>query len=141
MFCHNCGQQIDDDAGFCPFCGAKSERAYADKSTGGGQPTYGYGQPNGYDANGQPQQYNYNNYGYGAEKPANGLAIAGFVCSFFFALVGLILSIVGLNKSRELQGSGRGLAIAGIVLSIVSMVLAAIMIIVFATTDFYYYYF
>ncbi|HIW03937.1 MAG TPA: DUF4190 domain-containing protein [Firmicutes bacterium] len=100
-----------------------------------GQPSYGYGQPGGY-----PQQYRYDNYGYGASKPANGLAIAGFVCSFFVALVGLILSIVGLNKSKELQGSGKGLAIAGIALSAAWMVFAVIIVIVYFTTDLYYYY-
>lgn len=54
----------------------------------------------------------------------NGLAIAGFVCSFFIAILGLILSIVGLVKINQTKEKGRGLAIAGIVISVVSMVFA-----------------
>lgn len=52
------------------------------------------------------------------EHRTNGLAIAGFVLSFFIPLVGLILSIVGLVKVKVYH-SGKGLAIAGIVLSVV----------------------
>lgn len=47
----------------------------------------------------------------------NGMAIAGFICSFFFPLLGLIFSIIGVNKSKELNGKGHGLAVAGIILS------------------------
>ena len=61
------------------------------------------------------------------EKQSNGMAVAGFILSFFFALLGLIFSIIGLNKSKT-TNSGRGLSIAGIIISIISMVLAAIMI-------------
>ena len=52
------------------------------------------------------------------------MALAGFICSFFIAIVGLILSIIGYRNSKELNGEGRGLAIAGIIISIVSMVLS-----------------
>ena len=57
----------------------------------------------------------------GSGSKTNGMAIAGFVLAFFFSLLGLIFSVIGLRKSDEC-GSGRGLAIAGIVLSIVGMV-------------------
>ena len=50
------------------------------------------------------------------EKKTNTLAILGFVFSFFIAIVGLVLSIIGLNKSKE-TGSGKGLSIAGIVIA------------------------
>ena len=61
---------------------------------------------------------------------SNGLAIAGFVLSLLgFNLIALILSIVGLNKAKKLGGTGKGFAIAGIIISAVSMV---IFIIVFA---------
>lgn len=53
--------------------------------------------------------------------PVNGLAVAGFVTSFFCHVIGLVLSAVALSQikeSRETQG-GRGLAIAGLVISIV----------------------
>ncbi|HVK71895.1 MAG TPA: DUF4190 domain-containing protein [Kofleriaceae bacterium] len=62
-------------------------------------------------------------------RTTSGLAIAGFVCSFLCGLLGLILSIVALSeikKSDRLLG-GEGLAIAGIVISLASMVLAIVL--------------
>lgn len=47
------------------------------------------------------------------------LAIAGFVCSFFCGLVGLILSVMGRNECKRSGGTvgGEGLALAGIIIS------------------------
>lgn len=52
----------------------------------------------------------------------NSMAIAGFVCSFFIAILGLIFSILGLVKINQTKEKGRGLAIAGIVISVLSMI-------------------
>ena len=53
----------------------------------------------------------------------NGLAIAGFVCSLcgfvtcgLTSFIGLILSIVGLAKSKDYNENGKGLSIAGIII-------------------------
>ena len=62
------------------------------------------------------------------EKKTNTLAILGFVFSFFIAIVGLVLSILGLNKSKE-TGSGKGFSIAGIIISSVSIVISIIIMI------------
>ena len=58
----------------------------------------------------------------------SGLAIAGFVCSFFCGLLGLILSILGRNECNRSGGTvgGGGLALAGIIISSVTLVLAAL---------------
>lgn len=50
---------------------------------------------------------------------SNGMAIAGFVCSLlpFTVLFGLIFSIIGLSKASEQNGQGRGLAMAGVIIS------------------------
>ena len=67
----------------------------------------------------------------------NGLAIAGFVVglvSIFLnfycitGIVGLILSIVGFKKSKETE-KGKGLAIAGIICSIIGIVVGIVDII------------
>lgn len=52
----------------------------------------------------------------------NTMALVGFIFSFFSSVIGLILSIVGLvnSKKPEYNGDGRGLAIAGIILSCIS---------------------
>ena len=51
------------------------------------------------------------------------MAIAGFVLSFFCGLLGLIFSVMGYNECKRSGGlvSGEGLAIAGIVLSVLGM--------------------
>jgi len=61
---------------------------------------------------------------YGAPPVAtrtSGMAIAGFVLSFFCALLGLIFSIIGYNEVKRSNGmvGGGGLALAGIIISIV----------------------
>lgn len=65
------------------------------------------------------------------EKKNNGLAIAGFVVSLvslfinfagIVGLVGTILSGVGLEKSKNLEGKGKGLAIAGLIIGIIGVV-------------------
>ncbi|MGI5206683.1 DUF4190 domain-containing protein [Spirillospora sp. CA-108201] len=63
-------------------------------------------------------------YGSGAEK-TNGLAIAAFVTGLLgcFGVVGLILGAVSLSQIAKKGGKGRGLAIAGIVLSCLWIVL------------------
>ena len=53
------------------------------------------------------------------KNETNVLAIVGFIFSFFFAVVGLICSILGYRKAAELGGSGKGLSIAGIIISAV----------------------
>lgn len=85
------------------------------------QPAYGQqpGQPYGLPPQG-PQGYN----GYPPENQSwNACAIVGFIFSFFIALVGLIVSIVGLSQIKKRGGKGKGLAIAGIVISIINMLL------------------
>lgn len=69
-------------------------------------------------------------------KPRSGFAIAALVlgivaaatsfmpiinnASFFIALIGLILAIVAIARIRKGKNSGKGLAVAGLVLSIVA---------------------
>jgi len=55
------------------------------------------------------------------QKPTNSMSIAGFVCSFFVNILGLIFSIIGLNQIKTSEEKGRGLAIAGIVISSISI--------------------
>ena len=80
-----------------------------------------------------------------ASGQSNGLAIAGMVLGissivlFFLswiatmiAIVGLILSLVGLNKAKQLGGLGRGMAIAGVVTSSLGIVASVVTLIVVA---------
>ena len=129
MFCPNCGNQVGDNDNVCSKCGAPLEKS---GQPGAQQtpPSNNYGNP--YDnTNGGYNNYNNGNYNYNRApvSQTNGYAIAGFVLSFFIWILGLIFSVMGYNRSKLLGGSGRGLAIAGIVISIVSVVMYFIIII------------
>ena len=53
----------------------------------------------------------------------NTMALVGFVMSFFNGLVGLILSIIGMSQIKKTGEPGKGYALAGIIISSVSMLL------------------
>lgn len=67
-----------------------------------------------------------------SENKTNILAILGFIFSFLFSLVGLILSILGLKKSKEIN-SGKRLSIAGIIISTCEIILSILLIFLFAS--------
>ena len=100
MYCHNCGSEIDDNAVICPRCGVATANMEQTK---------------------QPQA---------AKSETNSMAVVGFILSFFVAIAGLIVSIIGLRKAPEYGGNGKGLAIAGIIISAASMALAFLLVII-----------
>lgn len=115
-------------------------------------PDYGQMQPNPYAAQEQPPQaFDYSQQGqqpYGGQIPPqippqepmagygapqnndkwNGLVIAGFVCAFLVPIVGLILSIIGMVQINKNGGKSKGMAIAGIIVSVVVMVLNGLLV-------------
>ena len=102
MFCKNCGKEINDNAVICPNCGI------------------------------QVKEFNSETAATGGVKRINGLGIAAFVVSLLSLWLGMyfmIASLVGLGLSigamviRNKYNSCNGLAIAGLVLSIVSTVI------------------
>lgn len=52
----------------------------------------------------------------------NTISIVGFILSFIIPVVGLILSIIGLSKSKELNNKGKGLSISGIIISSIMLI-------------------
>lgn len=64
-----------------------------------------------------------------AENPGKGLAIVGLVLSFlpFLQLVGLIVSIIAKGKSKK-AGFKNGFATAGIIISILGLVITGAVI-------------
>lgn len=114
MNCPTCGAQNLPNAAFCSQC---STNLMAPPGMApGGMP--GPGMPGA--PMGMPGMY-------GAPPVAtrtSGMAIAGFVLSFFCGLLGLIFSIIGHNEVKRSNGmvGGGGLALAGIIISIISLV-------------------
>lgn len=75
-----------------------------------GQPPAGWGQPGQY---GAPQQ----------ATGTNGMAIASLVCAFFCSPLGIIFGFIARSQIKRTGQNGDGLALAGIILSIVLLVL------------------
>ena len=64
----------------------------------------------------------------------NGFAIAGLACSFFSPLLGWIFGGIGLNRANRMNGSGRGMSIAAIVIASIMFVIS--MVISFALASY-----
>jgi len=108
----------------------------------GGEPRYGAPQAPQYGAPGTPGQYGApqapqygGTPGYTApQDPGKTMGIVGLVLSFLgcLSIVGLILSIVALNKSKK-AGYKNGVALAGIIVGAVVLVLTIVGSILFFT--------
>ena len=106
MYCQFCGNKLEDNpnATYCPVCGNKVKGTPAVTTT-----------QSSYRITAQyPQESNPN--------PALKSAIIGFVFSFAFSLVGLIISAIALKKYKlQKNQNARGLAVAGLTISIISV--------------------
>ena len=76
---------------------------------------------------------------------SNVFAILGFIFAFVASPLGLVFSIIGLSKAKKMGGKQKGLAIAGLIISIISLVITIIYITVIAgaiggAIDLYDYY-
>jgi hypothetical protein len=109
-----------------------------------GTPYGGYQQPYQYPTTPPPGPYGYGPppppyHGYGQPRAGNGKAVAGLVLGilsilffwlFFFdgifVILGLIFSILGISESKLPGAGGRGMAVAGLVCTIIGAILATI---------------
>ncbi len=66
-----------------------------------------------------------------AEKKTNTLAIVGFVLAFLIPIAGLICSIIARKQVAERDEGGAGLALAGLIISIVETCFLVIYIIIY----------
>ena len=87
MFCTNCGKEINNQAVICPHCGVPTQNCNL------------------------TQVYTRQN------NDKNGIAIAGFVCSFFIPLLGWIFGGIGLSRANKRNGKFKGFAISAIIIS------------------------
>ncbi len=145
MFCPNCGSQNPDNAVSCATCGAQfapaqpAQPVYQQPA----QPTYQQPvQQPVYQQPGYPQQPVY------AAKPSvpgKGLGIASMVVgivslalfctgwvAIICAIVGVALGGIGLYKAKQ-AGMKNGMAVAGLVCSVIALAILLAYIIFFAS--------
>ena len=123
MFCRKCGKELTEDMGFCVNCGLAVPVVKPKDEPKQDLPKVQYCKNCGkkIDINAticmycatwvkeesKPQ----------AEKKTNGMAIAGFVCSFIIPLLGWIFGGIGLAKANKLEGKGMGFSIAALIIA------------------------
>ena len=119
QYCPACGSQIDGDSKFCTTCGYSLEVQNNNQGVNNNAPQ------NNYDIN-----QNFTTAA-GVKQYTNGMAITGLVisivslifCCGSISVVGLVFSIIGLNKAKQNNGIGKGLAIAGLIVNIIGILL------------------
>lgn len=117
-FCPNCGAEIKTDTKYCPSCGSVIGETNTTNAT----------------------NTNVNNSN---QNQTNGMAVAGFVislvslflCCGAFWWLSLIFSIIGLANAKKYNDNGKGLAIAGIVISCIILVILVLLIFTGAITS------
>ena len=115
--CDKCGSEVDGSAKFCPNCGAKIEATEKAERVEVVETVV----------------RNNNTINTTTEAGYNALAIIGFILAFIpkIWIVSLIISIVALVQISKTKEKGKGLAIAGIVISS-SIMLIALCVLLFA---------
>lgn len=126
MYCKNCGKELKEDDAFCSSCGtavngSSNNDENASQKTANYYTNQIYNEPN----------RNTNKSGF------NTFSIVGFVLAFFSGILGLIFSILGYNQAKR-EGTPTGLALAGIIISIITIILAIVLVIVFMNALYYY---
>ena len=102
MHCIHCGAEIDDKAVICVYCGSQVA------------PAAGMGTANPVGMKSEE------------EKKQNNLTTAAIICAVIVPVVGLILGFVALSKSKELNGAGKNLALAAVIVAAVRLALEVI---------------
>ncbi len=102
-------------------------------------PPYGqpYGQPSAPGAPGVPGQPAYAAPAYGSpmpgqSEPGKGMAITALILSFICCLdvVGIILAVVVLVQSRDGRNRGKGLAIAAIIIGVITLIATVVLVVI-----------
>ena len=99
---------------------------YGQQPGGSGQQPGGYGQPGQYPPPGYGQQP-FGQPPHGQAQGTNGLAIASLVSAFFCSPLGIILGFIAKGQIKKTGQSGNGLATAGIVIGVISILLGILL--------------
>lgn len=130
-FCSSCGKELEENANTCNNCGKPVQNENANNTA-----------PN-------PSTVQVTQTVV-TQRKSNGMAVAGFVISLVSLLccgglsfLGLVFSIIGLVNAKNCDGDGKGLAIAGIIISslfvIIFIILMALGVLASAYESVMYY--
>lgn len=156
-FCLKCGASYEEGTRFCEHCGAPIGNAEPEVRPEPVADTYGSmdykSEDQSYSRRDQSfgandySQYNNDPYspmidnGFKPKAATNGMCLAGFIVSLVNLIlcgivspISLILSIIGLASASKNGQAGKGLAIAGIVISSIFVVIGIISIIIIIAT-------
>jgi peptidyl-prolyl cis-trans isomerase B (cyclophilin B) len=97
-------------------------------------PPYGAYQPPPYGGyppppGGYSTEYYGHSAGYPQQRPTNALAIVSLVCAFVFAPLGILFGHMSLSQIKKTGEEGRGLAIAGLIISYLVMALTILVVV------------
>ena len=116
-FCTQCGSPLEEGSAVCPNCGNKIKSVEEEVVYSNPEPVN--------------QNVSYDN---GTPKKNNTFALVGFIislvnilCCGTFSIFGLVFSIIGLVESKKQNGNGKGMAIAGIIISAIFIVLSILL--------------
>ncbi len=122
MYCKNCGRELPDGLDMCPYCGADryNNKVYEDKKV-------------------KKNKQKKVKYVAPRKKGSALYSILGFVFSLcgisIFPLVGsiigFVLSCIGISESRKTNANCGGLGIAGLIISLISIIIYAAIITLF----------
>ena len=129
--CPNCQKEIDKDAKFCKECGEEIKKGKEDKTEAKENNIKSEKEDEGIVVEEIKKEEQNNSSKQGVIQKSPPISIVGFICSLcgiitcgISAIVGLILSIIGFEKSKN-KGYKDGLALAGIIISIILILLFA----------------
>lgn len=109
-FCESCNKKFTENMVNCPHCNATLKEKTSEQNI--------------MSSNIQSEQKPVTN-------ESNGLAIAGLVLSVIgFSVIGLILSCLGYSLSKKRNDNGKSLALAGIIISSISIAISVIVVFV-----------
>jgi hypothetical protein len=125
-FCTNCGAEVSEGFAFCEKCGNPVDGSVKAPAKAAAAPAQAAPQV-------QPVQ---------PGQKRNGLALAGFILSLVnvfccfggLNLFALIFSIIGLVKAKDYNGDRKGLALAGLIITIIAMIASVVFYIVLIAT-------
>lgn len=114
MYCLKCKNEVGSNTGYCPVCGERLTNMSNQR----------YNLPNNMNYYQQPHE----SAGFGIASMVLGIVALCFACCTYYisvpcAIIGFILGAVGLKRQ-----AGRGMAIAGVVCSLVSFIPVIIII-------------